>query len=68
MELGSIHQIKDVQDETGESRHLINFLIRDRQIPFKVVGTAKVLNDEGVRLLKDAIAEYRSKAEPVTAS
>jgi hypothetical protein len=67
MALKNFHILKEVQAATGESRHLINFLMRDRQIPFRLVGKAKVLDEEGVELLKRAIAEYRAKPEAQSA-
>ena len=61
MPLEKLITLSDVEFETGESRHLINFLIRDREIPFRLAGMAKVLNEEGLKLLKNAIKEYRGK-------
>jgi hypothetical protein len=61
MSLEKLVTLSDVEFETGESRHLINFLIRDREIPFRLVGMAKVLNEEGLELLKAAISDYRSR-------
>lgn len=56
--------LADVEVETGESRHLINFLIHDREIPFRFAGMAKVLDEGGLRLLKAAIKEYHRKPSP----
>lgn len=53
--------LADAAFETGESRHLINFLIRDREIPFWALGMAKVLDEEGFDLLKAAIRNYQGK-------
>lgn len=70
MRTKTIHSLTDIQVETGESRHIINFLVRDRQIPFELVGNAKILHEEGRNQLLRAIAEYRarSKRQPKAAS
>lgn len=68
MSISSIFTIYEAQRQTGESRHLINYLIRDRQIPVVNIGVAKVLDDQGMEQLRRAIADYRSKPEPAATS
>ena len=68
MSISSIFTISEAQRQTGESRHLINYLLRDRQIPVINIGVAKVLDEDGLERLKSAIAEYRSKPEPAATS
>lgn len=63
-----IHTLTKAQELTGESRHLINFLIRDRRIPVRKVGPSWVLDNQGLDALKQALADYRSKGEPVSAT
>lgn len=68
MSIGSLYTLGQVRDITGEDRNLITFLLRDRQIPTLKIGMAKVLDDRGLDMLREAIAEYRAKPEPATAS
>lgn len=46
-------------------RNLVTFLVRERQIPAQVVGKAKVIDDAGLDMLRDALADYRAKPEPM---
>lgn len=63
MSIGSLYTLAEAKDITGEQRHLITFLINDRRIPTRLVGMAKVLDEQGLEQLKAAIAEYRAKAD-----
>lgn len=51
----------------GRSRHLVRFLVRDRQIPCCYAGSAKVIDAAGFRALKAALAEFEAKPEPASA-
>lgn len=57
-----VYSLNDAADETGEDRNLITFLVQDRQIPHRVMGRTKVIDAEGLRMLREALADYRSKA------
>lgn len=67
MDLGNIYTITDAQNETGESRHLINYLLRDREIPIRQVGQSKVIDQSGLEKLRNAIKEFHSKPRPIAA-
>jgi hypothetical protein len=69
MSIASIYTLADAQKVTGANRNLITYLIQDRQIPVKLVGIAKVLDEDGLSRLKEAIDDYNAKSErraPVT--
>lgn len=61
MSIASLYTLNDAKRITGVNRNLITFLIVDKQIPTQLVGKAKVLDDEGLELLRSAIADYRAK-------
>lgn len=61
MSIGSIYTLSEAKRLTGEDPNLITFLIRERQIPTTPVGRAKVLDDRGLELLRQAIAEFHAK-------
>lgn len=63
MSIGTIYTLTDVRKMTGESQNLLTFLLRDRQIPHRLVGSAKVVDEDGKAMLLGAIADYNSKAE-----
>lgn len=64
---GTYYRLREVQALTEESRHLINFLIRERNIPLTVIGRTKLVDEDGLRQLKNALAEYHGKPEAVSA-
>jgi len=68
MSIGEIYTLTDIRKTTGESQNLLTFLLRDRQIPHRVVGTAKVMDENGKAMLLQAIADYNSKAELTSAA
>ena len=49
----------------GENRNLIAYLVSDRGIPFRMVGKAKAIDAVGLATLREALADYRAKAEAV---
>lgn len=59
--VAALYTLGEAQDLTGESRHLINFLLRDRQIPVRQIGMAKVLDEAGFQRLVLAIADFKAK-------
>jgi hypothetical protein len=67
MSLATIYTMGDIEEMTGASRPLIRFLLADRQIPLRVVGRSKVVDSDGLELLKQAIADYQSRADLVPA-
>lgn len=56
--------LSEVHRQTGESRQLIGFLIHDRRIPYRQVGRAKAIDQDGHRRLLEAIADFRRRDEP----
>lgn len=62
MSVPSIYTLGEIASESGASPNLLTFLLHDRQIPHKRVGTAKVVDEQGRAELLEAIADYRRKA------
>jgi hypothetical protein len=70
MSLATLYSFTDARKITGESPNLITYLVRDRQIPHRVVGKTKLFDAKSMKLLQEAIAEYHGKpvAEVAAAS
>lgn len=58
-----MYTLSEVQRRTGASRQLIAFLVRDRRIPWREIGPAKVLDEKGLTLIREALADYQSRSE-----
>jgi hypothetical protein len=59
--------LNDASRVLKEDRNLITFLVRDRQIPVRMIGRSKVLDMKGLKRLRLALSEYRGKPESVSA-
>lgn len=66
MDIVSLYTLSQVQQITGANPNLITYLIRDRQIPYRSIGKAKVLDNDGLRQIRRAIAEYEAKPRTAT--
>lgn len=45
----------------SEHRHLVTFLVKDREIPTRQVGRALALDDEGLDRLRAELAAWHAK-------
>ena len=76
MPVTTLYTLNDAAQILEVSRNLVSYLVTDRDIPYsaagpgsgKGMGRAKFLDEAGLDLLRDAVAEYRRKAEPAAAS
>lgn len=61
MSIGNIYTLQDCQEILEAPRGLITYLVVDKEIPHKVIGQSKVVDETGLETLREKYAEYRAK-------